>query len=287
MLRSLGVTGVVVSVVAGLALGSAQAAITVDGNLSDWGVAVADNNGSNQNNMNLQGPSIGLVNKMIEDQNDLAGHRAFLGPRYGGQDYDAELMAVAYRAGLLYIAIETGQRPDNGFNFFGPGDIRIKTSGGIYGLEVGGGQGGAMPGSAITEGALGSTYSLFSNGETLSYANAAAAQTAGSIWKNVQWLNSPFFPNLPTQVQIHSGSTLVGAADYVYTRNSQTTQHAVIELGLNVPLFNGELIKSVTWRPACGNDELNVPVDIVPEPATLAFLAAGALAFRPRRRRTA
>jgi hypothetical protein len=106
--------------VAGLAVGSAPGAITVDGNLNDWGIAVADNNGSNHNNMSLLGPSIGLVNKMTEDQNDLAGHSGWLGPQYGGQDYDAELMGVAYMSGRLYIAIEIGQRPDNGFNFSGP-----------------------------------------------------------------------------------------------------------------------------------------------------------------------
>ena len=286
LLRSFGGTGLLASIVAGLAVGSAASAITVDGNLSDWGIAVADNNGSNQNNMNPVGPSIGLINKMIEDQNDLAGHTAFLGPLYGGQDYDAELLAVAYKAGLLSIAIETGQRPDNGFNFFAPGDIRIETSGGIYGLEVGGGQGGVF-GSAITAGALGSSYQLYGNGQTQSYANAASAQTAGSIWKNVLWLTSPISPNLPTQFQIQPGSTLVGMADYAYTRNSQTTQHAVIELGVNVSLFNGEFIKTVTWRPACANDEVYVPVNIFPEPATMALLATGTLAFLARRRRSA
>jgi hypothetical protein len=284
-LRTFGVTVFLASIVAGLAVGSASA-ITVDGNLSDWGIAVADNNGSNQNNMNTVGPSIGLIDKMIEDQNDLAGHSAFLGPQYGGQDYDAELMAVAYKSGRLYIAIETGQRPDNGFNFYGPGDIRLETSAGIYGIEVGGGQGGIF-GPAITAGALGSTYQLYSNGETQSYANAASAQTAGSIWKNVQWLTSPISPYLPTQFQTQTGSALVGLADYVYTRDSQTTQHAVIELGINVSLFNGELIKTVTWRPACANDEVYVPVNIVPEPATVAFLATGTLAFLTRRRRVA
>jgi hypothetical protein len=151
---------------------------------------------------------------------------------------------------------------------------------------VGGGQGGVF-GPAITAGALGSTYQLYGNGETQSYANAASAQIAGSIWKNVQWLTSPISPYLPTQFQIQPSSTLIGMADYVYTRDSQTTQHAVIELGFNVSLLNGELVKTVAWRPACANDEVCVPVNIVPEPATLAFLAAGALAFLPYRRRLA
>ena len=50
---------------------------------------------------------------------------------------------------------------------------------------------------------------------------------------------------------------------------------------------NGKPIKSLIWRPACANDEVYVPVNIVPEPATMALLATGTLAFLARRRRSA
>ncbi|HSW44452.1 MAG TPA: hypothetical protein VLM89_02665 [Phycisphaerae bacterium] len=259
----------------------AMASIVVDGSLTDWGITVGD---SNNTVYTLLGPSIGLISSMIEDQDDFSGHGFFLGPNYGGQDYDAEFLGVAYKSGKLYVAILTGQRPDNGLTYFGPGDIRIETSGGVYGVEVGGGPGGG-PGTAITEGAPGSTYQLKSNGETQSHSVANASQTAGSMWKNVNWIMDPIAPPMPTQFSILPTSTLIGAADYVYTRNSQTLRHAAIELGLDVSLFNGELIKGVTWRPGCGNDELSVPVNIVPEPVTASFLAAGWLLFGFRRRR--
>ena len=63
----------------------------------------------------------------------------------------------------------------------------------------------------------------------------------------------------------------IGDADYLYTRNSSTSQHSVIELTLDAALFGGGTIESVFWRPSCGNDELNVDVDhqIVPEASTL------------------
>ena len=35
-----------------------------------------------------------------------------------------ELLAAAFSGSTLYIAMSTGQRPDNGFAYFGPGDIR-------------------------------------------------------------------------------------------------------------------------------------------------------------------
>ena len=71
----------------GLALsaGAAQA-FTVDGNLSDWGVSVVDNNGSDF--VVSSDPSILGVH--VEDQNDTAGNGGFLGPNSGGQNYDAE-----------------------------------------------------------------------------------------------------------------------------------------------------------------------------------------------------
>ena len=267
--------------IAGLVAASATAAITVDGNLSDWGISISDNN---VHDYSVFSPTIGLVNSFEEDQDDTAGHSFLLGPNYGGQDYDAELLAVAYQNNTLYIGLSTGQRPDNGFAYFGPGDIRIETSGGTYWLEVGGGPGGGS-GSLITAGAVGSTYTLNSNGETQSYSDAALLQVAGSVWKDVTTILDPIVPQGPTQFAINGGSTLAGTASYAYSRNSLTTQHAFIEAGLDVSMFNGEMIQSVHWRPACGNDEVDVTVNIVPEPITMLLLAGGLVFFPNRRKR--
>jgi hypothetical protein len=271
--------------------------IAIDGGLSDWGVSVADNNGSNFGVPAGAGQTTlgdgSVMYYHLEDQHDLAGHSTYLEPNYGGQDYDAEFMGVVINGTQLSIAIVTGQRPDNGLTFFGPGDIRIQTSQGVFAVEVGGGMGGGS-GTAIVEGALGTTYRLNSSGETkgvltsdgtsvgdLTGPNpqlaANAMQTAGSIWKDPQWILDPIVPQGPTQMQF-VGGTRIGDADYIYTRNSSTNQHSVIELTLNAALLGGGTIESVFWRPSCGNDELNVDVDhqIVPEAGT--FVSWGLLA---------
>jgi hypothetical protein len=244
-------------------------AYMIDGNLADWGVQVADNNASSYN---LAGP--GLLGFHLEDQNDLAGEGSYLGPNYGGQNYDAELLAVAHESNWLYIAMVTGQRPDNGFASFAPGDIRILTDAGSYGIEVGGGPGGG-PGTSITAGAPGSTYTLNSVGYTVGHSFADAAQTAGSLWTDVNWLNDPIAPQGPTQFMITPDSKLAGTSEYIYTRNSQTGQHAVVELAVNLSAFGGQTLQSVHWRPSCGNDELDVSLPHMPEPATATLLLLG------------
>jgi len=263
---------------------SEAAPITIDGNLSDWGITVGDNNSSNFGSL---AGDVGLVSYHLEDTGDTLGHSYYLGLNYGGQDYDAEFMGVAVQGTTLYVTLVTGQRQDNGFSFFSPGDFRFETSGGTFGVEAGGKAGGSS-GVAITEGAVGSTYNLYSNGVTQSYSNAAAAQTAGSIWHDETWILDPISPKGPVQLQIDGQSQYVGMADYIYTGNTVTTQHSIIEFAIDLSVFEGEDIYSLHWRPSCGNDEMNVTLNIstkVPEPGTLALLMVGLLGFSPVIRR--
>jgi hypothetical protein len=228
-------------------------ALTVDGNLSDWGITVADGNNSDFSNPN---PGIGLVSSFIEDQNDSAGNNGYLGPNYGGQNYDAEFMGVAIQGTTMYLAIVTGQRPDNGLTRYSPGDIYMTTPVGIVGIEVGGGIGGGA-GGAIAEGAAGSTYILKSNGYTDSYGTTDAAQTAGSVWADADWTMDPIAPGSPVQMNINGASSKIADADYIYTRNSQTNEHAVIELALDITNLldeDGEGLIGIHWSPSCGND---------------------------------
>jgi len=78
-------------------------ALTVNGNLSDWGITVADGDNSNFSNPNL---GIGLVNSLTEDQSDFAGNSGYVGP-----NYDAEYMSIAVQGTTMYLAIISGQRP--------------------------------------------------------------------------------------------------------------------------------------------------------------------------------
>ncbi len=262
------------------------APLTIDGNLGDWGISVADNNASDFTHLKTD---IGLLGFHLEDQNDLAANGAYLGPQYGGQNYDAEFMGVARQGGTLYIAIVTGQRPDNGFSNYSPGDIRISTSDGLIGIEVGGGAGGGS-GTALSEGASGSTYGLKSNGYTLSHGSTQAAQTAGSVWSDVDWILDPIGPvQEKVQFSINGASQQLGSADFIFTRNGVTGQHAIIELAISTSLFGASTLESIFWAPSCGNDELSVsmPVRItqVPEPAALGLFGLGLLAMGVQRRR--
>ncbi|MEX2455453.1 MAG: hypothetical protein WD470_12155 [Rhodospirillaceae bacterium] len=255
-----------------LALSGAPASassITIDGNLSDWGVFVGDNNTSN-----FSSPStgIGLLASFTEDQNDEAGDGGYVGPNHGGQNYDAEFLGVALQGSTLYLAIVSGQRPDNGATKFGPGDIHMTINGVNYGIEVGGGNGGV-----VAAGDAGATYALNSNGFTTGIVSTNAAQTAGSVWTDISWIDDPIAPATEVQMQVDGGSTQVGTAEYVYTGNTVTGQHSIIELALDISNLlgeDGEGLIGIYWSPSCGNDIVQalvlaaVPQNDIPEPGS-------------------
>lgn len=251
------------------------ATLTVDGNLTDWGFHVADNNGSTF----IPDPTLSLLGIAVEDQDDLAGDDGFLGPYWGGQNYDAEALAAATQGGNLFLAIVSGQRPDNGLTRFAPADIQITTDAAVYRIEVGGGVGGGA-GGAIVENAAGSTYGIDGDGWSTGTVSTPSAQKAGTIWDN-SWV---IFYN---QLQI-PGATKIGTADYVFTRNSVTTQHSMIELSLPLSLFGSETIIGIDWAAACDNDKLELNLN-VPEPSTFVLggmALMGLLVVRRRRGRS-
>lgn len=284
---------VLTAALAAVALSSVShaAPITVDGNLNDWGISVADSLESNYRLKN----DIGLLNFQREDQSDSGGDASDLGPGLGGQNYDVEFMGIALQGTTLYLAIVSGQRPDNGFARYAPGDIFIATVNGFFGIEVGGGLGGGA-GSAITQGAAGSTYTVDSDGYTVYHNNATAAQVAGSVWSNVDLILAPGTSAF-TQFTTNGGSIHAGDADYVYTRDSVTGQHSIIELSLDTSLFGDNRIWAIFWAPAGYNDEVLVRSQIitqagnrasiqqVPEPETMALFGLGITALGMMRRR--
>ena len=275
-MRSGILTAVVFSVVAG---SWASAGVIVDGNLTDWGISVADHNASDF----TFSSSLNILGWHEEDQNDQAGNGGQLGPYQGGQNYDAELLAVALENNVLSIALVTGQRPDNNLEFFSPGDLRFETSLGVFGIELGGGPGGDA-GDLLLSGAPGSTYVVNSRGYTTGHSWADPAQTAGSIWLDADWLFDPISHARTTQMQITPDSVSVGQADYVYTRDQVTDQHSIVELSFDLTAFSGAVIDNISWRPGCGNDELQVELGIVPEPHTAALALAGMLLVCPPRK---
>jgi hypothetical protein len=263
---------------------AAMAGVTVDGNLGDWGVTAGSGDslvfGSSIVNATTLGGGKGSVPDflgsgsgvvMYYQAEDLVGSGGRVGPDYGGQNYDAEFMGVFVDDCKLYIAVASGQRPDNGLSQFGPGDIRVEatlnpagggTESHVFGIEVGGGPGtgtaynayyGGSPPASIAEGAPGTTYDLNGNGYTvglytsdhtgllgsdgvLPVSQHNAGQLAGTVWLTDNagdWINDPIAPPSPTQFQLQSG-TEVGTADYVFNFGTGIGEHSFIELCLDL-----------------------------------------------------
>jgi len=283
-----------------------QAAIHVDGGWSDWGIGLSGAGhlvydaaygytgypaGTRSYN---PPPKMILGSKIyydIEDSDDSAVDSFRLGPLYGGQNYDAEFLGVAVDEDYLYIAIFTGQRPDNGRKRFAPGDIRVQAGGNVYGIEVGGGKGSTLKTDGqIAKGAPGTYYHLDGSGYTTSpYADALTPdQVAGSVWltDGADWeYGISGSDGVPMQLKKLTGSADGNSEKYFYNYSSGLGQHAFIELSVPVSLFGGEDVDLVSWGPTCGNDysyleaQISPPPPVVPEPASFgiwALLVAGA-----------
>lgn len=259
-------------------------AITIDGRLDDWGIVVADGTSSNLVGTSYTGLRSDLAGYMEEDTNDTSNSYKVT-PYYGGQNYDGEFFGALVEGNTLYLAIMSGQRSDNGLKLFAPGDIRIGTDMGVFGIEVGGGPDGSMSlSNELGGGVAGSTYTL--NGSGYTTGHTYSSKTTGSLWRDANWIQDPFGDNM--DVQLGSGGTEVGAAgEFVHTVNSYTFQHSVIELSLDLSLFNGATLQDFYWSPSCSNDRLYFETDIrtVPEPAGIALLGLGLLGLGLVRRR--
>jgi len=295
------------------------AGIVVDGGTSDWGVTVIDGTSTNKTPSSfgtgtLLVPAVAnngyggnavyhryLPNSketlffQTEDQDDTAGTGGYLGPYYGGQNYDSEFLGASLCDGkTLSILVVSGQRPDNGLSNYSPGDIRISTSIGVFGIEVGGNANDNFA----------TTYNLNTSGFTTSV-TTLNTRNAGSIWKTsstpdsvANWISDsiPAPPDYPVQLNHTTlqSSNFVGNANFLYTKNSVTTKHSIIELSFDAfsLLGSGVKINSISWYPSCGNDSSIIAMggaQTVPEPSAfaiipgLSFLAMFLQRFRRRK----
>jgi hypothetical protein len=282
----------------------ATAGITVDGNWSDWGLSTYSGLHGTHLDYSAYGTSYphlpdGGVSSPppamispdlwvcydIEDTKDSAGDSSPIGPLYDGQNYDAEFLGVAMDDTYLYIAIFTGQRPDNGIKRFAPGDIRVQAGDNVYGIEVGGGPGDdSNHDGMISKGDDGTFYNIEANGYTniSDYGDALTPdQVAGSVWltADTDWEHGiSGSDGVPMQLKELGGTADGNAEKYFCNYSSSLDEHAFIELSVPLTLFGGEDVDLVSWGPACGNDysylEVCVrPAPPIPEPASFGIWA--------------
>src|SRR4051794_34195793 len=86
--------------------------INVDGLVGDWGSNQSYSTGTWKNGLDGSVPGF-TYQYFVEDPNDTNSDSGFVGPNYGGQNYDAEFIGVGVENGQLKIVIVSGQRRDN------------------------------------------------------------------------------------------------------------------------------------------------------------------------------
>ncbi|WP_291983056.1 PEP-CTERM sorting domain-containing protein [Candidatus Accumulibacter sp. ACC005] len=252
------------------------AAITIDGDLSDWGI-----------NRSTWEPTPGSgIQAKIEDQTGSGNFR--LGPGWGGQAYDAEALYAQKEGDTLFIALVTGHNPRTleqpGRNSYGAGDfaidfgrdgtfelgINIKhatsvSAGGVYSFESFGVEGGVYMNPAWA-------YGLWDSAGNYTDPGSGAAYSPDR--------------RHPTHL---TGGTLIGMVSALsYTLapvtgygSNQGDAHYIYEMSIPLELlrdarWNGEAF-DIHWTQNCANDSIVVdPPGSVPEPGTLALFALAA-----------
>jgi len=121
-----------VFLLAGTAMG-----ITIDGEMNDWGITAWTGFSTADD---VDSPVTGYSNGVYYWEEDGVGANGYVGPAYGGQDFDIEALYVTVDSGNLYVGVITGFFPDTVYYM---GDIAIDLNGdGIYeyGIDTTNGQ---------------------------------------------------------------------------------------------------------------------------------------------------
>lgn len=215
-------------------------AYTIDGNLADWGVTPKKFTNSDWI------PNSGVYYSVEDYEQETAG--GFVDPGWGGQLFDAEAMYFDYDSANIYFAIVTGH-PSGGSNGWKPGDIAFdfKKDGSYeYGIET--------TGSSSKKGTL---YSVSSWGSGLWGAASDPTQiiTATTIYN-------------PPDTNLNYNKTYYGGDG-----------HYVIEGYMPYSYFGSDWGNDfrMHWTQTCGNDAINLDVNMVPEPGSIMLLGMGIL----------
>lgn len=313
---------------------SSASAITVDGNMVDWNITLKDGVGTpaTQTNFGTYAPGGATNLGVFVDDHCADNSSSCLFPTQvpghtigGGQDFDSEFIAAAQNGTKLYIAIVSGQRPDNAAANYEPADLKIGQTGGLnagvtYGIELGACGTAAGCVHAVNGTENGVTWALNGSANSAGPGSTPAGQTTGAIFKNASFRTGAYGDpgiQLDTNTTPHArenasdpnnatpiaGSGLnIGALDALAEGASGSTTHWVIEMELDLEtlLQTGTDHSSwhntsldLTWGPSCYNSHIEVTLttpqgDIPnPEPATLAVFGLGILGLGALRRRKA
>ena len=279
MKRSRTLLLITVGLLLAVSVACADISITVDGSLTDWGVTP----GSDYT------PLSG-VNSWIEPG---IGSNGYVGPGYGGQDFNVEAMYSTVADGKLNFAVITGFSPEgqyaNGHKYY-PGDILIDFEPHYV-----------PSGSTTPTGTI--NYAI----ETTTYSSTRrhggeGAQGAGALFSNVtpglariEW-DGVYYPyEIKREGSDHHalGTLESTPTDFIYAHWGG--DHYVIEGAVSADVFFGPgtvggLNGVISWTMSCANDigfvsQTLQPQNVIPEPASLLLLVGSVAGALIRRRR--
>jgi len=262
-----------------LAAAPAMAGFTmsVDSDLMEW-LPTMPGGSSSDDWAPVEGEGIKYF---VEDQ---TGKNTYLGPGWGGQDYDAEAVYAHRSATHLSFAIVTGRAPDAGG--FVAGDIAID-----FGLDGTFDYGVVTLTDAVGIGTAGELYAV----TDWNYGLWSAPGVEGDP------TTTPFGLSHPTSIK--SGNKLAdvplsydemtydGISGLGIGEFGDAGKHYVIETSIALNLLDPSMINQnflVHWTMACANDVVAVdppPGGEVPAPAPLLLLLAGLAGIGARRMR--
>ena len=276
------------AVTLGLGLSNAANAITVNGDLSDWGLT---NQWTPSGNVNGQGAGTYQYNGLTiyYTVEDYTSGNGFIGPGWGGQAYDAEALYVTWDAANLYIALVTGHYPNT------------KQEGGDY-----------AAGDFALNFWSGTNDNTYEFGIRTPHLSNNLDQHPAGVYRTIglsDWVLSPYWGDqLPAEQRVTSlnlqssnlekPESLVGSADMFIKQGPDTIgggldTHWIYEVSVPIYIFKDflkpDVELDVRWTMNCANDIIVVKDDPpvrVDEPPVWALLGLTLPAMFWRRRRS-
>lgn len=231
---------------------------TVDGKVSDWGIDLSA--ASSDGYLNTVAPKSPTADYVREDSvTRHNGYYGYVGPGYGGQTFDIEAMYFDNDSTTGYLAIITGF-PLGGADRFGPGDLGIDVSPATAGVNS------DWNNSTIYE------LGISLDDSTLYDVNT---------WQGVKYDSNPQpnYAQFSDPWKIENGRK-ISPVNFAYS-STPINKHYVYEFSFllsDLGLKEGGHV-NFHWTMECGNDVLNLPATVAPEPATMILLGIGMLGF--------